>query len=138
MSTPLTTVRALYSALEAGQHGEALRRLFTDDATTLEHPNALKPRGARYSLEEGLAASAAGAGLLESQQFDVQSAVEFEDTAIVRLTWTGVVARDIGPFHEGQVLTAHIAQFIRVRDARVASIETFDCYEPFSPTTSAS
>jgi ketosteroid isomerase-like protein len=47
------------------------------------------------------------------------------------LTWTAVVARNIGPFREGQVLTAHIAQFIETRDGRVASIETFDCYEPF-------
>ena len=29
------------------------------------------------------------------------------------------------------VLTAHIAQFIETREGRVASIETFDCYERF-------
>jgi len=43
-----------------------------------------------------------------------------------------VIARAAGPFREGQVLTAHIAQFIESQDGRVASIETFDCYEPFS------
>lgn len=35
-------------------------------------------------------------------------------------------------FRAGQTLTAHIAQFISTRDGRIASIETFDCYEPFS------
>ena len=53
------------------------------------------------------------------------------DTAIVRLTWTGVVARAVGPFREGQVLTARVAQFVETRDGRIAAIETFDCYEPF-------
>lgn len=37
----------------------------------------------------------------------------------------------MGAWREGQNLTAHIAQFIETRDGLVASIETFDCYEPF-------
>ena len=41
------------------------------------------------------------------------------------------MARDVGLFRAGQELVAHIAQFVRVRDGRVASIETYDCYEPF-------
>jgi ketosteroid isomerase-like protein len=73
----------------------------------------------------------------DSKSFEAQRdasarvAVEHGSTAILRLTWTAVVARNIGPFREGQVLTAHIAQFIETRDGRIASIETFDCYEPF-------
>lgn len=31
----------------------------------------------------------------------------------------------------GSVLTAHVAQFVETRDGRIASIETFDGYEPF-------
>jgi hypothetical protein len=62
----------------------------------------------------------------------VRSASEAGNTATLRLTWTGVIARAVGPFREGQVLIAHIAQFIEWRDGRIASIETFDCYEPFS------
>ena len=52
----------------------------------------------------------------------------------MRLTWTGVGARAVGPFREGQTLTAHIAQFVETRDERIATIETFDCYEPFQPS----
>ncbi|HVK85007.1 MAG TPA: nuclear transport factor 2 family protein [Kofleriaceae bacterium] len=132
MSSPITIARALHAALEAGRHGEALRELFTDDATTLEHPNLIKPRGATVSLAQMLAASTAGAGLLAQQRYDVRSAIEVGDTAVLRLTWTGTIAREVGTFRAGQVLTAHIAQFITVRDGRVAAIETFDCYEPFA------
>ena len=62
----------------------------------------------------------------------MHSAIDAGDTAIMRLTWTGEIARDVGGFRAGQTLTAHIAQFITVRDGRVAAIETFDCYEPFA------
>lgn len=43
-----------------------------------------------------------------------------------------MIGQTIGPFVEGQVLTAHIAQFVRVDDDRIASIETYDCYEPIA------
>jgi ketosteroid isomerase-like protein len=128
----LTLARSLYAALEAGQHGPQLRALFHDDAYTLEHPNLLKPRGARLDAERMQQASQSGASLLASQHYDIRSALQLGATAIVRLTWTGVVAREVGPFQPGQVLRAHIAQFITAREGRIASIETYDCYEPFA------
>jgi ketosteroid isomerase-like protein len=128
--SPIAIARRLHAALEAGQQGEDLRHLFTDDATTLEHPNLIKPTGATSDLAQMLAASTAGAGRLSSQRYEVRDALESGDLAVLRVRWTGVIARDIGPFREGQRLTAHIAQFVRIRDGRVAAIETYDCYEP--------
>ena len=49
----------------------------------------------------------------------------------MRLTWSGTVCADVGAFAAGQQLTAHIAQFITVRDGRISAIATYDCYEPF-------
>jgi ketosteroid isomerase-like protein len=125
-------VRRLYQALEAGKHAEELRQLFTDDAVTIERPNLLKPRGSTADLSQMLEASRRGADLLEKQSFEVLSAVDVGNMAILRLKWSGVMARTVGPFREGQVLTAWIAQFVETRDDRIASIETFDCYEAFS------
>lgn len=134
--TPIEIVRRLHRALEAGEHGDSLRPLFTEDAFTVEHPNLVKPAGGRSTLAGILSGSTAGAGLLQRQVYDVHHAVDIGSTAIVRLTWTGVIARDVGPFHAGQVLTAHIAQFVETRDGRVASIETFDCYAPLTAPAS--
>jgi ketosteroid isomerase-like protein len=125
-------VRSLFAALESGAHGEALRDLFLPEAVVVERPNLLNPAGATSHLEQMLAASTAGAGLLSDQRYHVVDLVEHEDLAIVRIRWTAVVARAAGPFAAGQVLTAHLAQFIRVSGDRVAAIETYDCYEPFS------
>ena len=128
---PVTAARALHAALEGGVHGDRLAEFFTPDATTTEHPNAINPRGGTIALGDILRGSTAGAALLARQRYDVHDAFAHDDVAVIRLTWTGEIAVDRGPFRAGQLLTAHIAQFVRVRDGRVASIETFDCYEPF-------
>lgn len=130
--SPIAVARAVHTALEAGKHGEELRSLFTADAVTVERPNVLKPAGAITDLEGMLKASTLGAALLAKQSYEVHSAIEQGPLAIFRLTWRGEIARDVGPFRQGQVLTAHIAQFIEVFDGRVARIETYDCYEPLS------
>jgi ketosteroid isomerase-like protein len=130
--TPLQLAHALHCALEAGKSGAELRALFTDDAKTVERPNLIKPAGGVATLERMLAASAAGAELLAQQSYVVHHELELGNLAVLRLTWTGVVRRTVGPFREGQELRAHIAQFIETRDGRIASIETFDCYEPLS------
>lgn len=129
--TPSETVRALHRALESGTQGDALRAHFTDDATTIERPNQLKPAGATATLEQMIEASANGAQMLSWQRYEELSMLEHGSTVAVRCTWTGEIARDVGPFKAGQVLTAHIAQFIEVQGSKVASIETYDCYEPF-------
>ena len=130
--TPIQIARALHRALEAGKSGAELRALFTDDAKTIEHPNLIKPAGGVATLERMLAASATGAELLAQQSFTAHHEFEQGNSAVLRLTWTGVIRRSVGPFREGQKLKAHIAQFIETRDGRIASIETFDCYEPFA------
>ncbi|MFI9815985.1 nuclear transport factor 2 family protein [Saccharothrix variisporea] len=128
---PVAVATSLLRALEAGRHGEDLRAHFAPTATTTEHPNRLKPEGAHTALDGMLAASAVGAGLLARQRYDVHSALAVGDTAILRLTWTGVIAQDTGPFRRGTELVAHIAQFVRTADGVITSIETYDCYEPF-------
>ncbi len=130
--SPIAIARRLYAALEAGKHGQELAPFFAEDASTLEHPNLIKPRGSQVGLTQMLAASTAGAGLLARQTYAVRTAVEVGSLAILRVKWTGVVARAVGPFREGQELNAHLAQFIDTRGGRIASIETFDCYEPFA------
>ncbi len=121
---PITAATSLHRALEAGISGQELREHFTSDAVTVEHPNLVKPNGARTTLDEMLAASEKGAALLSSQRYDVHSALAAGDTAILRLTWTGVL-------RNGDEITAHIAQFVETRDGLISSIETFDCYRPF-------
>jgi len=133
MTSPIQAAQALHSALQAGHHSDELRNLLTDDVSFTEYPNLIKPMGGTTGLRDILAASRAGAQLLSSQLYDVHHTMEHGNTAVLRLTWTGIVRDAAGPFTAGQRLTAHIAQFVTVRDGRVAAISSYDCYEPFNP-----
>ena len=129
--TALETITRIHRALESGTKGADLHAYWADDVVTTEYPNLIVPNEGTHDLAEMTAGSERGAGLLASQTYDVFEAHDLGDLAIVRLTWTGVVARAVGPFEEGKVLTAHIAQFVRTKDDKVVSIATYDCYEPF-------
>ena len=131
MTDDIDSALAIFTALEQGRHGEQLRHLFTPDAVTIEHPNRITPRGATRAIDEIIAGSVAGASLLARQRFDIHHTDVVGDTVIVRLTWTGTVRADAGALTAGQVITAHIASFITVRDGLISRIETFDCYESF-------
>ncbi|MDQ2697575.1 MAG: nuclear transport factor 2 family protein [Actinomycetota bacterium] len=131
MADAVQLVRDFYAAVEQAAHGADLERFLAPDARTREHPNALVSEGRTRDRASMLAASAAGAGLLSRQDYDMHWVRQIDDTVVARLTWRGVVAQDAGPLRRGQELTAHIAQFVRVRDGRIVEIETYDCYEPF-------
>lgn len=131
MTSPRAVVPAFYKAIEAGKHGDDLRPYLHPDARVVERPNLLVPSGRASDRTAMLAASTAGAGLLRRQRYEVRSLLEHGSEVIVRVLWTGVIAHDAGPFAAGQVLTAHIAQFIRVQDGKIVEIETYDCYEPW-------
>lgn len=131
---PVTSLRRLYGFQEAGRHGADLRELFTPDATFTERPNLVTPTGGVSDVDELVAASDRGAALLAAVRWEVRHADVLGDTAVVRSRWVGTVAVDAGPFHAGDEIVAHIAQFVRVAgDGRIASVESFDCYEPIAP-----
>jgi ketosteroid isomerase-like protein len=131
-SANVAAALALVRALERGVHGEALRAFYTPDAISIEHPNRITPNGGSYDLDHIVAASDAGAALMQNQRYDIRDVVEAGDQVIFRYVWTGVVGVDRGPFRSGQKLIAHIAAFATVADGRIARFETYDCYEPFA------
>ena len=122
---------ALPRALERGTRGEALRELYTPDATSTEHPNLIAPHGATHDVAQLLAAAEAGSALLSSQRYAIRDVHESGELVIFRYTWTGVVGTDRGPFTAGQEIIAHIAAFATISGGRISRFETYDCYEPF-------
>lgn len=132
MTSSIDVLRNLHRAIEAGEYGQALAVHFTEDAITVEHPNLVAPHGGRYDVPTMLAGSERGAALLSGQKYCIHSIDEVNSMVVARLTWTGTVRAAAGPFQSRQQLTAHIAQFATVKDGRIAHLETFDCYEPWS------
>ena len=108
-----------------------LRALLAPDAVFVEHPNPISPRGNRRTTDETLAGFASGKALLAEQTIDVHDVLVLGERVAVRSTWTGTVGVEAGPLSPGDVLVAHMAGFLTVRDGLVAEHETYDCYEPF-------
>jgi ketosteroid isomerase-like protein len=133
----MEVVEGLHKFLERGLHGDALGEFFTPNAVLVEYPNLVTPKGATRNPSEAAAGSKSGAELLAWQRYELRDAFQQGDTVIARVTWTAEIARDRGPFRAGQRLTAHLAQFITVREGRITRLETYDCYEPFPAATSA-
>lgn len=130
-SSPSEVLQAFYDAIQNGQHGAALRPFLTEDVELIEHPNQLRPKGARMDLQAILEGSSRGASLLAWQRYDVRSTLTSEDRAAVQTAWHAEIALDLGPFRAGQQLRAQLAQFVTCREGRIARLETYDCYEPW-------
>lgn len=124
-------VRQYLSALERGDTGEALRGFFTPDAEQTEWPNRLNPRGQVSDVSGLLARSVQGAKVLRSQNYNILTAISFEDRVAVEATWTGTLAIPLGTLAPGETMTAHFAMFFELRDGRIFRQRNYDCFEPW-------
>ena len=120
-------------ALESGEKGPELARFFTPDMVNVEHPNLLFPTGKRSSLEDVLRASERGVEVVEQQRYQVRELLVLGDRIAARISWSGVLKVGFGAFAKGDTLQAEIAQFVTIRDGRVAENQTYDCYAPAQP-----
>jgi ketosteroid isomerase-like protein len=133
-----SAVRRYYEVVtDLSSAHEDLAPLLAAEFRVTEHPNSISPNGAVRDRDATIAGFIAGKNLLREQSFDVHEVVVAGDRAAVRLTWRGVVGVDAGPLTAGQELVAEIASFLTVRDGQVVIQETFDCYEPFAPSSDA-
>src|SRR6187455_3058940 len=94
----------LMQALEAGVHGEELRRFFHDDVEQIEYPSLIDPRVGRRGLDGMITASELGAGMLAFQRYDVSRWIESEDTVVCQAEWHAEMAKDAGTLRQGQRL----------------------------------
>jgi hypothetical protein len=125
----------LFAAVSAGTTGDELGRFFTADAEQVEYPSALRPGGSTRGIGAMLEAAEKAAGTIIDQRYDLHTFLEQGDRAAVQFTWSGTCATDLGPLAAGTRLTAHVAAFYEFEHGLVRRQSSYDCYEPFGPTT---
>lgn len=128
-----THLRGLYAAIESGVTGDGLRAFWHPDAEQIEFPSIMRPKGHRRSLEEMIAGSAVGLEIIRDQHYDVGTVIVQGEEVAVQLTWTAIVARDLGAITAGTKLVAHVAAFYVFRDGLILRQSSYDCYEPIEP-----
>jgi len=109
-----------------------LATLLHDDYLFVERPNAVSPRGSVRDRDTLLRSLAAGRDLLSSQRYEVRDHLVDGERVVTRVVWTGVVARDAGPFAAGAELRAESSMHFVIRDGLIVEQENFDCFHPFT------
>jgi ketosteroid isomerase-like protein len=123
--------REYLAALERGESGESLRRFLTPDFVQEEFPNALNPKGQRSDLASALERSEHGKMLLQSQRYDVHSAIASGDSVALEVGWSCVLAISVASLPAGSEMRAHFAVFFDFRDGKIARQRNYDCFDPW-------
>lgn len=129
---PLTAIARRYLAtFERGASFDELTQFFTDDCVFDEYPNRFTPNGATRDLEGARAAAARGAAIMQSQRYDVDTAVEQGNVVALEVRWTGTLSTDVLTLKAGDEMKARFGVFLTFRDGRIAHSRNYDCFEPW-------
>lgn len=124
-------VREYFRAMEQCPDEATLSRFFSEDVTQHEFPNRLLENGAQRGLAELLVGYRRGKEVVENQRYEIRNLLADGDRVAVELRWTAKLKVSLGKLAAGDVMSAHCAVFLRIRDGRIAEQHNFDCFEPF-------
>lgn len=129
--TPLECVLGLLHALETGAGAQDIAPFLATDYTLSEAPHLLAPAGATRNRDEALAGAAAAHDVISGQRFNVRRTTCEGPRVVVEAEWTATVLMDLPHWDAGEVIRARIASVFEVRDGRIVSQDSYDCY--FTP-----
>ena len=129
--TPLECVLGLLHALETGGGAQDIAPFLAADYTLSEAPHLLAPAGATRNRDEALAGAAAAHDVISGQRFDVRRTTCEGTRVVVEAEWTATVLMELPHWDAGEVIRARIASVFEVRDGRIVSQDSYDCY--FTP-----
>lgn len=123
-------VREYLAAVESNATGEALSRFYTPDAQQIELPNRLNPNGGHSDLPNLLKRAEQVPAILESQEYEIHSAIAQGNRVAVEATWTAVLAVPLASLPAGGTMMVHFAMFFELRDGKIHRQRNYDCFEP--------
>jgi ketosteroid isomerase-like protein len=127
----LEIARSYLQAVERGATGDELAAFYTDDVVQEEFPNRLVPNGARRDLKALLEGAERGQKVVRDQRYEVLSAAEVGQAAILEVQWSATLSIPLGSIPAGGQMRARLAMFIEFRGEKIARQRNYDCYEPF-------
>jgi len=123
----LRYLRAIEERVSLAELGDCL----TDDVVIVTLPNRIAPAGATSDKPRALAGSERGRTLLRSERYEVVSTLVAGDRVALEVVWTGTLAVPFASRAPGATLRAQCAMIFQVRDGRVSSQHTYDCFDSF-------
>lgn len=129
--TPLDCVLGLLRALESGGGAADVAEFLAEDYVLTEAPHLLAPAGAVRNRAEALAGAAAAHNVVSGQRFEVRRTTCEGNRVVVEAEWTATLLMDLPHWDTGEVIRARIASVFEVREGRIISQDSYDCY--FTP-----
>jgi len=127
----LDCVLALLHAIEGGGGAAEVAPLLAGDYTLNEAPHLLAPAGATRNRDEALAGADAARDVVSGQRFVVRRTTCEGNRVVVEADWSATLLMDLPHWDAGDVIRARVASVFEVRDGRVVSQDSYDCY--FTP-----
>ena len=127
----LTIAKNYLKALKAGKSGKELAIFFHPDVIQTELPNKLNPKGVTNDLHQILDRVEKSKKLLKTQNFEIYEAVVNEDTVVMQITWTGVVATSVGTISTGQTMKGYFAMFLQFQNGQIIKQTNYNCFDDF-------
>lgn len=127
----LTIAKNYLKALKAGKTGKELAIFFHPDVVQTELPNRLNPKGVASHLNQILDRMEKSKKLLKSQNFEVTDVIVQEQTVVMQLIWTGVVATSVGTISTGQTMRGQFAMFLQFQNGQIIKQTNYNCFDDF-------
>lgn len=125
---PLDCVLELLRVIEAGGGPADIAPFLAEDYILSEAPHLLAPAGAVRNRDEALAGAAAAHEVVAAQRFVVRRTTCEGTRVVVEADWTATLLMDLPHWDTGEVIRARIAGVFEVRDGRIVSQDSYDCY----------
>ncbi|HSN35304.1 MAG TPA: nuclear transport factor 2 family protein [Arthrobacter sp.] len=125
---PLDCVLGLLRAIEAGGAADDIAPFLAENYTLSEAPHLLAPAGATRNRQEALAGASAAHEVVSGQHFEIRRTTCEGTRVVVEAEWTATLLMDLPHWDTGETIRARVATVFEVRDGRIASQDSYDCY----------
>ena len=125
----LEIARRYLAAVE--KQDDSLFDYLATDVEQIEYPNRLAPEGATRDLVGLREASVRGAAVMQSQRYQVLTAIANGNDVALEVIWTGVLAIPVASLGAGDEMRAHFGVFLTFRDGLIIRQRNYDCFDPF-------
>ena len=127
----LERARQYLAAIEGSTVNGSPGTFLAPDICQIEYPNQFVPKGAERDLAAMAAAAERGRRVVQSQRYEVRTAVATGNEVALEVLWVGILAVAIGSLAIGDEMRAHFGVFLTFRDGLITRQRNYDCFEPF-------
>ena len=125
---PLELVLEFVRTLETGGGAAAIGPFLADGFVLVEAPHLLAPKGSTRTREQVLAGVDHSAGVVSGQAFEIRRTTCEQGRVVLEADWSATSLMDLRYWDAGETIRARTSSVFEVRDGRIVSQDSYDCY----------